>query len=267
MSKPTYIRVLKPLLARTFFREGSVRRVLWGPSRGLRYRLFTAGLSPLYGGWERNEQELMVRHVKRGSTAYDLGANHGIHTLLMARLVGSAGHVYAFEPVPENVCRLRENIALNDFSNVNVIEAAVAEQPGTESFGRGGSHATGHLTGGAGNPCGDLRVKAVSLDDQVFAQNAGPPDFIKIDVEGAESRVLAGAQRVLETHQPILLVALHTPEQDTAVGQTLSGLGYEAYRTSDGSKVKSLHTGWPDPEGIWGECIAFPASRRHSLYN
>jgi FkbM family methyltransferase len=209
----------------------------------------------------------MVRHVKRGSTAYDLGANHGMHTLLMARLVGKVGHVYAFEPLPENVYQVRANIALNNFSNVDVIEAAVAERPGTESFGRGGDHATGHLTDIAGGPCGNVVVKAVSLDDQVFAQNARPPDFIKIDVEGAESRVLAGAKRVLETHRPILLVALHTPEQDVAVGQTLSDLGYESYRTSDGSKVKSLTTGWPDQDGIWGQCIAFPSLSRRSLYN
>jgi FkbM family methyltransferase len=221
----------------------------------------------LYGGWERNEQELMVRHVKRGSTAYDLGANHGIHTLLMARLVGSTGRVYAFEPVPENVRQLRESIALNNFSNVVVIEAAVAEQPGTETFGRGGDHSTGHLTGNAGRTGAEFQVKVVSLDDQVFAQKTGPPDFVKIDVEGAESSVLTGAKRVLETYRPILLIALHTPEQDTAVGQTLSDLGYEAYRTSDGSKVRSLTTGWPDPQGIWGECIAFPSPNRHSLYN
>jgi FkbM family methyltransferase len=261
-SKPTFVRLLKPLLARTLLREGSVRRVLWGPSRGIRYHLFTAGLAPLYGGWERNEQELMVRHVKGGSTAYDLGANHGIHTLLLARLVGDAGRVYAFEPVPENLCELRKNIALNNFANVKVIDAAVADQPGTESFGCGGSHATGHLNGRADSPSGEARVKVVTLDDQVFAQDAEPPDFIKIDVEGAESRVLAGARRVLETYRPILLIALHTPEQDRAVGRTLADLGYEAYRTSDGSKVASLSKGWPDPDGIWGECIAFPCSDR-----
>jgi len=267
MSKPLYITLLKPLLSRTLFREGSVRRVLRGPSRGIRYRLFTAGLSPLYGGWERNEQELMVRHVQRGSTAYDVGANHGIHTLLLARLVGSAGRVYAFEPLPENVCQLRENIALNGFSNVDVIEAAVAEKRGTESFDRGGDHATGHLTDMAVKPGAEFRVDVVSLDDHVCTRNAAPPDFIKIDVEGAESRVLAGATLVLETYRPILLIALHTPEQDISVGQTLSALNYEAYRTCDGSKVRSLITGWPDPEGIWGECIAFPSHDRRSFFN
>jgi FkbM family methyltransferase len=238
-----------------------------GPSRWIRYRLFRAGLSPLYGGCERKEQELMLRYVKRGSTAYDLGANHGMHTLLMARLVGSTGHVYAFEPVPENAGRLRENIALNHFSNVDVIEAAVADQPGTESFAHGGDHATGHLAGTGGTPCGDLRVEVISLDDLVFTQNAKPPDFIKIDVEGAESKALAGARQVLETYRPILLIALHTPEQDRAVGQILADLCYEVIRVSDGSKVRSLTTGWPDPCGVWGECIAFPSSNAHPSYN
>lgn len=258
-----HVRLLKPLLSRTLFREGSVRKVLRGPARGLRYRLFRAGLAPLFGSWERNEQALIVRHVRKGSTAYDVGANHGIHTLLMAKLVGNTGRVYAFEPVPENVCQLRGNIGLNEFTNVDVIEAAVADSTGTEFFGRGGDHATGHLTGVVDKASADLRVRAVSLDDQVFTQSTRPPDFIKIDVEGAESRVLAGAKRVIETYRPILLIALHTPEQDKAVGQTLSSLGYEAYRASDGSKVASLGTGWPDPNGMWGECIAFPYSNGH----
>src|SRR5438094_662911 len=107
---------LKHLAVRTILREGTIRYVLRGRCRGLRYRIFAGyGLSPILGGWEPDAQRLMADHIRAFSVVYDIGANYGMHTLLMARLAQGDGHVYAFEPVPEIFGHLRENIALNAF--------------------------------------------------------------------------------------------------------------------------------------------------------
>ena len=256
-------KLFKPLLARTLFREGTVRTIFWGPCRGLRYRIFPGyGLSPLYGGWEHHAQRLMKKHIRLGSIAYDLGANYGIHTLLMARLVGPRGRVYAFEPVPSIRSQLQENVALNGFLNVTFLEFAAADRTGMEVFFKGSHEGAGHLVT-AGDSVGErLTVETITLDGFVFLRNNPPPDFIKIDVEGAEGKVLSGAQKVLQTFWPILLVDLHNPEQDVAVGRVLLDLQYEAYRTEDGNKVRDLTRGWPDSSGLWGEFIAFPRNKR-----
>jgi len=257
------IAPLKPLLHRTLYPVGSVRGILAGPSRGLRYRIFPGyGLAPLYGGWERDVQALLVRHLGPGSVAYDVGANYGIHTLLMARRVEKEGHVYAFEPVPDLQLSLRDNVGLNGFGNVTCLELAVSDATGTASFFLDEGEAVGHLAEAGAAKGTQVVVNTVSLDDFVYERGGRPPTFVKVDVEGAESRVLAGARRVLAEHRPTLLVELHTPEQDEAVGRVLMEHGYEAYRVEDGSRIRDLSRGWPHPEGIWGQFVALPAGAR-----
>ena len=64
---------------------------------------------------------------------------------------------------------------------------------------------------------------------------------------------------MLRTYRPILLIDLHNPDEDVAVGQILLRMGYEALRTGDGSRVRDPTRGWPEPDGLWGQVVAFPA--------
>jgi FkbM family methyltransferase len=257
------ITLLKPLLRKSVLKEGAVRTILWGPCRGLRYRIFPDfGLSPLLGGWEREVQQLMVKHIKVGSVVYDIGANYGIHTLLMARRAGRTGHVYAFEPSEEIMPQLQVNIKLNAFTNVTCLQLAVSDSIGSATFVKGQHKGAGHLAGGGQQMESNTesQVETITLDDAVFAasRRCKLPHFVKIDVEGAESKVLRGAKRVLAEAKPILLIELHNPEEDTAVGQILLRHGYNVYRARDGSRVKDLTRGWPHVEGIWGQILALP---------
>jgi FkbM family methyltransferase len=253
------VRPFKPLLAKTIWPEGAVRTILWGPSRGLQYRIFPGmGLSPIYGGWEEDAQALMRRHIGPGAVVYDLGANYGIHTLLFAKLVREAGHVYAFEPLPDIHSALKTNVALNNFRNVTCVKLAVSDRTGATSFLAGHHVGAGHLADVGDGQGTQLIVKTVTLDEFVLDQNHRPPDFIKIDIEGAEGRALSGAERLLKECAPILLIDLHSPKQDLAVGKVLLNCKYEAYRSEGGSKVKDLSKAWPNPEGLWGQVIAFP---------
>ena len=253
-------RFLRHLLSATLFGQGTVGTILRGPARGLRYRIFSDyGLAPLFGRWEPQAQRLMERYIHSSSVTYDIGANYGVHTLLMARLAGSLGRVYAFEPVPEIMVHLRENVRLNGFSHVTCVELALGDWAGSADLARGDDDSTGHLMEPNSPHGGDLSVGVITLDDFVLGEGHQAPCFVKLDVEGFESRVLLGGERMLRTYHPILLIDLHNPAEDVAVGQILLGLGYEALRTSDGSKVRDLTKGWPEPDGIWGQVIAFPA--------
>ncbi len=235
-----------------------MRSILWGPCRGLRYRIFPdMGLSPLYGGWEPDAQQLMVKNIRADSVVYDVGANYGIHTLLMARLA-SNGIVYAFEPVPEICTALEENVSINNFQNVRCVRLALSDCGGEAAFTKGLHVGAGGLTLPSRVPDDQISVTTTTVDQFVFEQNNPPPDFIKMDVEGAEGKVLAGGEQVLKTFRPVLLVDLHNPEQDIAVGQILLRCGYDAFHSEDLVKVADLSMGWPHPEGLWGEFIAYP---------
>ncbi|MGD8473902.1 MAG: FkbM family methyltransferase [Anaerolineae bacterium] len=199
----------------------------------------------------------MEKHISSGCAAYDIGANYGVHTLLMAKLVGPLGHVYAFEPVPEIMACLRENVRLNRFSNVTCVELALGDWTGSSGFARGTDSSSGRLLGPGSPPGGDLSVGVTTLDEFVLGEGHRAPCLVKIDVEGAESRVLSGAERVLQAFHPTLLIDLHNPTEDVAVGGILLDLGYVAVRTCDGCKVRDLTRGWPETDGLWGQVIAF----------
>jgi len=262
------VRLAKPILSRTLYRPGQRARILFGPARGLRYRIFPGfGLAHLYGGWESDAQRAILPHIVPGGVAYDVGANYGLYTLLMARLVMPAGWVYAFEPMPPIHAELVRNVQLNQFDHVECIPKAVSDRTGTARFIVGHHAGAGYLaTGGRGSPgptpsTPSFDVEQIKLDD-LIRQGARPPTFIKVDVEGSEAAVLRGARAILTKHRPVLLIELHTPAQDVAVGTLLKDLGYTARRVEKGKPpVLNLTSGWPNPNGLWGQIIALPAER------
>ena len=238
----------KRIIARTLFPEGAVRTVLWGPCRGIRYRIFPGyGWSYLYGGWERPQVRLMQKFVQQGSVAYDLGANYGMHTLLMNRLVGTTGRVFAFEPSSEVFSALQGQLTLNPGHAVTPVNRAVSQETGWATFDPSSDRATGALS-----DAGSVKVAVVSLDDFVFQEGNPAPHFMKIDVEGAESAALRGAGKVLEKYRPSMMIELHNPVEDRAVGAILKDLDYDVFRITDDSPVQNLTSGWPDRAGMWG---------------
>jgi FkbM family methyltransferase len=256
----------KTVVARTWLREGVVRTILMGPSRGLRYRIMSPFRAPIVGGWEPAAQRLMVRHVPCGGVAYDIGANIGIHTLLLSRLVGHKGQVYAFEPVPHLYDRLCENVRLNpSLPAARPVRLALGDRSGTAAFYTGHHAGAGHLAVSGPEVGNRILVSTSRLDEFVYRDHHAPPGFIKIDVEGAEGSVLSGGELVLSNARPIVMVDLHSPSQDLAVGKSLTLAGYVAYRTCDGSRVQHLERGWPDPGGLSGQVIAFPVERGSML--
>jgi FkbM family methyltransferase len=209
-------------------------------------------LAYLLGRREPDEMRALQSLLKPGSVAYDLGANYGMHTLLMARLVGPQGVVVAFEPEPAVFASLSGNIALNRFENVRAVPLAVSDSSGEAFFEVTSSTATGRLSDSSAGHS----VQTTTLDEYVLDKGNPVPDFIKIDVEGAESRAMQGAMRVLRQFRPSLLIELHTPEQDVGVGEILLALGYRVTRVSDGTLVENLTSGWPDPRGMFGTVVA-----------
>jgi FkbM family methyltransferase len=108
---------------------------------------------------------------------YDLGTNLGFYSLIAARQVGPAGHVYGFEPDPEIAQRVRSNLNHNGFKNFTHIEAAVWRETGTVAFAR--SDESSSPDRGTGQiammprPGQTVEVPAIALDD--FVKSARPP--------------------------------------------------------------------------------------------
>ena len=180
-------------------------------------------------------------HLKEGMVAYDIGANIGVHTSRMALLVGPGGRVVAFEPDVRNYEYLRRNLA--GYQCALVEDCAVAEKTGSVDLVHNGG-VTGTRIGqiikqGVETVGNGHRTRTVSLDDYVLSRSLPAPDLIKIDVEGAEFRVLRGMTRLLGDHPPIILCELH-PHLESSVSEIpsfLSRLGYVVSKISNKTEL------------------------------
>jgi FkbM family methyltransferase len=163
-----------------------------------------------------------------GGVMFDVGANLGIYTLVAAYIVGHQGQVYSFEPDPQNNPWLQKNIGKNNLTNTHVFDVALASTYGeTILYQDVTTHRTSSLVAGAWNPDSAstqrIMVKTIPLDH--FVHQIERLDFIKIDVEGFEYEVLKGAQNLLSTFKPKLLIEV-TYRNYLPVFELLSSMGY-----------------------------------------
>ena len=211
------------------------------------------------GTYEVDLQAAVSDLVRPGMVAYDVGANIGYVSLLLARKVGKTGKVFAFEALPANLERLRTNLELNDLaSRVLIVPAAVVDSEGVVRFQVGPSNGMGKAEGSAGRQEASYRktvaVEGISLDAFVYQRGNPPPAVVKMDIEGGEMLALPGMERLLLEARPLVLLELHGPRASGKVWDTLIAAGYQISRMSPG------YPGVPSPEALqWKSYIvAFP---------
>jgi FkbM family methyltransferase len=147
---------------------------------------------------------LLREHVEPGTTVVDVGANVGFFTRYFADWTGPTGRVLAIEPEAGNVERLRAMIRSRRLDAiVEPFHAAAAERPGPLALTIDPYHPAGHFLSDTGVP-----TAGVTVDDLVRRHSQRRVSLLKIDVQGAELRVLQGATWTLETSRPVLLVEL-----------------------------------------------------------
>lgn len=165
------------------------------------YPLSSAIGRHLFAGWFEPAELSFVRdHLGPGDIVLDVGANAGLYTVIAARLVGTSGQVYAFEPDQRAAALLRHNVSINGLTNVTVIEAAASNQTGMAPFAAANDTALSSLAAinRADQQIQEWRtVNTIRLDDAVTAHGIGPVTFMKMDVEGAEKLVLEGSPHLL----------------------------------------------------------------------
>lgn len=203
--------------------------------------LFDADLSSFlewqlwaFGCYEEHFAELFRYLVSPGDRCVDVGANVGVHTIRLAKLVGSRGEVIALEPDEEVAHRAHRNIMLNQLYNVHVINAAASDEvagevklyrPDARDTNRARASLLRHpyLTGSV------TTVPIVTIDKVC----PGPVALIKIDVEGHEAAVVRGAAATIDRYSPAVIFE-YAPEFLHDASQSpfgwLADRGYELLR-------------------------------------
>ena len=195
--------------------------------------------------YEPDVSTALLRILRPGDTAVDVGANLGYFTMLMAAITGPGGHVLSFEPGEDNVVRLADNVRLNAFDNVQVIPQPVSDRSGPVTFFLNSDVPGGHALWDPGALDRNVRSKAspqprnllaTTLDETLAEAGIPPPRVIKIDTEGAEHAVLKGARSLLERHAvPFIIAELHgfglekLGSSQRSLRDYMAGFGYETF--------------------------------------
>jgi FkbM family methyltransferase len=180
----------------------------------------------LFGSYERPVIRWLSSRLRPGMVVYDVGANVGYLSAVMSRAVGPTGAVYAFEPSPHAYSTLAVNAVLAGF---HASPIALADVDGEEVFSDFEYDLVSRL-GDHSERFSDARLitAQVRTADRLIEQGLPSPHFVKIDVEGAEARVLDGMDRTLKTNHPTLLIELHSRELERAVNRRLRRHRYSA---------------------------------------
>ena len=209
----------------------SAAKQLWFGSRGepiqygqhkLRYlvgsrpvRLKYASSTDIVARNDAKQIQFFVDRVQPGELVFDIGAHYGEYAVLFAALVGEKGRVVSFEPDEAALPMLHANVRLNGFEQrVRVEEMAVFDAKSTRQlFARHGNAQSSLARAGLGGASTDEDVEhytitTTTLDDYIRCARLSAPDYIKLDIEGAEINALRGATTALRS-KTVILCELH----------------------------------------------------------
>ncbi|MDQ3952769.1 MAG: FkbM family methyltransferase [Actinomycetota bacterium] len=198
-------------------------RVRAGPLHGM-----TLAIDPrvqadvVVGAYERRLSRHVDGMLRDGDLAFDVGSHLGYFGILMATAVGRRGRVVCFEPDPGVHEALEQNVERNRAlipADVSVARLAIGAARGNTTFETGGHSTRGRLSGS-----GDVDVDVVTLDDAV--DRFGTPRFVKVDVEGGEVEVLAGAAVLVTAGTTSFGIEVHSDELEHSCRRFLEAQGY-----------------------------------------
>jgi FkbM family methyltransferase len=212
--------------------------------------------------WFEKEIDFVSAFLQPGMTAIDIGANVGVYALSMARRVGPAGQVYAFEPSRQTRAMLDAGVSANSLTNVIVSAAAVSDRVGEAVLGHGASSELHSLT-----TCGPGEsVALTSLDAEDASGRWSRIDFVKLDAEGVEDQILTGGLEFFKRQAPIVMFEVTNGDRpNTGLMARFQSLGFVLFRSLPGVPVLvPLRDGEPlDPFDL--NLFAVPKSRLTAL--
>lgn len=200
--------------------------------------------------FEPGERAFLQRFLQPGMTVLDVGAHHGLYTLLAAKQLRTQGCVYSFEPSPREQKALRLNLRLNRCKNVKL-------QP--FALGSGDQHADLYVVDVFNTGCNSLKppdvqhatskvtIRVRTLDNWLTEERIKQVDFIKLDVEGGELDALRGAEQTLQTKpRPVIMCEMESVRtapwgyRPGDIATYLRKFGFQWFQLADEGGLSSL---------------------------
>jgi FkbM family methyltransferase len=161
-----------------------------------------------YWGDDIGDLRFLWKHLQPGMTFLDIGAYHGIYSIIAARKLGSAGRIVAFEPSPRDRSRLQLHLRYNRIKSVTLEPYALAAEEGKARLNivlNGYTNMSSLRLPSVGHPVKKIEVDTTSLDGYLDRKHIDTVDLMKIDVEGGEAETFRGADRLLSRLRPSII--------------------------------------------------------------
>lgn len=176
--------------------------------------------------WFEDEADLVRRLAGPGFRMLDIGANVGFYSLAAAAASGGEARIAAFEPTPDVAAMLRASVAANGFAGIEVHQLALGDRAGELVLAHGTDSALNRIVAvGEGT-----RVEMRTLDAVAQAQGLAGIDFVKLDVEGAETAVIAGGRDFFARESPLVMFeVVDVSEVRLDAARLFERAGYQLY--------------------------------------
>jgi len=198
--------------------------------------------------WFEPEIQLVRKLMRPGMRALDIGANYGVYAATLAALVAPAGRVFAFEPARVVAAALRRSAIHNRLPGLQVVGVALSDRNGVAVLG---GRASELMALGADPAHGGEAVETVTLDSWAAQNDPGAIDFVKIDAEGAEASIVAGARGFFTRQSPLVMLEVRRDASfDMTALAALQALGYAPYRLVPGPGLLAPVAAPVDPAGL-----------------
>ena len=190
------------------------------------------------GDWFEDEIKFVRSFIAPGMKVVDIGANYGVYALTMAKLTGKTGFVWAFEPARATAECLRKSIEINEFSNLNLLQAALSDHKGAARLFLSPNSELNSLSN-SGRPGSESEmITLTTLDDCMRELEWDHLDFIKLDAEGEEANILTQGRETLSTLSPLIMYEVNNGGVvNLRLIEQFTRMGYQTYRLVTGQNV------------------------------
>lgn len=202
------------------------------------------GKISVFDEYEPFETEVIKNKIKERMNVLNIGAHIGYYTLLVSKIIGDNGRVFAFEPDIRNLEILKKNIILNKLKNIIIVSKAVSDKEGKQKFylSSFGSNLHSLIYNAFNKPDKEIEIDVIKLDNY-FKNYKGRIDFIIMDIEGAEGKVIKGMSNLLKKNKDIIIVTELIPHllenSGTSFKYVINYLikrGFKAYALNEKNK-------------------------------
>ena len=166
-------------------------------------------LALIFGTPEIYLQEILKKYVTKNAIVFDIGANIGYVSIAMSKIVGEQGKVYSFEAIPETSNKCKRNLELNSCTNVSLTNKALSNQSEMVIFripDGGETHSMASMIWhSSAKDSVEVEVESITIDTETRFSSLSPT-FVKIDVEGAEGKVIKGMQGLIKRCNPVIFI-------------------------------------------------------------